>query len=236
MNYAIATFCYGERYYNQTNKLIESFDVLENCPDIFVVTDSPESIIKRQHVKVKNISEYNEKYNNYEKNYYDFDFSVKRFSVLFAFENGYNNVILTDTDAVLNQNLYTHESIMNCFVNNSIQGQVTYNFNNEHKTNSMLGRRFLVYENEFNVEYDKKTLDFMPEDCVQYISINDDLKFKFIDTWEKCIEIKDSKKLHNIPAGNIDEMCFSALYHGITVGNNSDKSINKLIPKHDKWY
>jgi hypothetical protein len=236
MDYAIATFCYGERYYNQTNRLIESFDVLENCPDIFVVTDSPESIIKRQHVKVKNISEYNERYNNYEKNYYDFDFSVKRFSVLFAFENGYNNVILTDTDAVLNQNLYTHESIINCFVNNSIQGQVTYNFNNEYKTNSRLGRRFLVYENEFNVEYDKKTLDFMPEDCVQYISINNDLKFKFIDTWGKCIEIKDSKKLHNIPAGNIDEMCFSALYHNMTVGNNSNISINKLIPHHDKWY
>ena len=31
-------------------------------------------------------------------------------------------------------------------------------------------------------------------------------------------------------------MCFSALYNGMTVGNNSDTSVNKLIPHHDKWY
>ena len=50
MEYAIATFCYGERYYNQTNRLIESFDYMETKPDIFIVTDSVDSIIDRDFV------------------------------------------------------------------------------------------------------------------------------------------------------------------------------------------
>ena len=236
MEYSIATFCFGERYYNQTNRLIESFEVLEEKPEIFVVTDSVESILEKHYVRVKHISEFNSKYSEYQKNYYDFDFSVKRFSVLFAFQNGYNKVILTDTDAMVNPTLYSHESILRSFTNNSIQGQVTYNYFDQVDTNSMLGRRFLKYEEVFGVNYDKHQLDFMPEDCIQYIDCDDDKKFKFIEVWDKCIEIKDSENLHNVPAGNIDEMCFSALYNGMTVGNNSDRSVNKLIPHHDKWY
>lgn len=236
MEYSLATFCFGERYHQQTNRLIESFEVLDEKPEIFVVTDSPESITVKDYVRVKHVSEFNSKYSEFEKNYYDFDFSVKRFAVLFAFENGYNKVILTDTDAMVNESLYTHESILRSFTQNSIQGQVTYNFSDQVETHSMLGRRLLRYEEIFGVSYDKHELDFMPEDCIQYIDADDDKKFKFIETWNKCIEIKDEEKLHNIPAGNIDEMCFSALYNGMTVGNNSDRSVNKLIPHHDKWY
>ena len=143
---------------------------------------------------------------------------------------------MTDTDAMVNEALYTHESILRSFTQNSIQGQVTYNFSDQVETHSMLGRRLLRYEEIFGVSYDKHELDFMPEECIQYIDADDDKKFKFIETWNKCIEIKDEEKLHNIPAGNIDEMCFSALYNGMTVGNNSDRSVNKLIPHHDKWY
>jgi len=236
LNYSISTFCFGERYYAQTNRMINSFEVLSEKPEIFIVTDSPSSIDVKPFVNVKHISDFNPKYSDYKKNYYDFDFSVKRFSVLYAFQSGYNKVILTDTDAVVNPNLYTHESVLMSFTPNSIQSQVTYNFSNELKTNSMLGRRFVKYEEVFDVFYDKHLLDFMPEDCIQYIDSDDDKKFNFIEVWNKCIEIKDSENLHNVPAGNIDEMCFSALYNGMTVGNNSDKSINKLIPHHDKWY
>jgi hypothetical protein len=234
--YAIATFCYGERYYNQTNRLIESFDQLDEKPEIFVVTDSPESILIRQFVRTKHINDYNQKYSTYYGNYYNFDFSVKRFSLLFAFESGYNKVILVDTDVVPNSSLFNKNSILNTFCENAIAGQVTYDFFYESKTNSMLGRRFQHYEKTFGVEFDKTLLTAMPEDCIQFISIDDEKKFKFIDLWTKCIEIKDSDNLLNTPAGNIDEMCFSALMNNIDCVNSSNKSVNLLIAKHEKWY
>jgi hypothetical protein len=234
--FAISTFCFGERYYKQTNRLIESFENLEIKPEIFVITDSPESIIAKDFVRVKNVDNYNPKYLNYFQNYYSFDFSVKRFSLLYAFESGYNYVILADADVVLNERLYNIDSIMNTFSPNSISGQVTYNFKNQITTNSMLGRRLLKYEECFQVMFDKEMLNEMPEDCIQFIHIDDEKKFKFIETWNKCVEIKDSMKLLNIPAGNIDEMCFAALYNGLECLNSSNKSINLLIAKHDKWY
>lgn len=234
--FAISTFCYGERYYQQTNRMIESFLYLEQKPEIFVVTDSPESITSQDFVRVKNVNEYNQKYSTYNKDYYTFDFSVKRFSLLFALESGYNNVILSDTDVVVNESLYSVDSFMRTFSENSISGQVTYNFKDQVNTNSMLGRRLIKYEEVFGVEYDKELLTEMPEDCIQFIHIDDEKKYKFMETWDKCIEIKDNQGLPNIPAGNIDEMCFSALYNGIKCVNSSNKSVNLLIAKHDKWY
>lgn len=236
MEYAIATFCYGERYYIQTNRMIESFDLLTNPPQIFIVTDNVDVIVKRSFVNIKHISDYNPKYSDYKEDYYSFDFSVKRFSLLFAFDSGYDNVILTDTDAIVNQQLYSHQKVMECFAPNSISGQVTYNFKNEIITNSMLGRRLVHYEKVFQVSFDKEELTTMPEDCIQFISIEGNLKYKFLEVWDKCIKIKDSESLPNIPAGNIDEMCFSALFYKIKLLNNSNKHINLLTPKHDKWY
>jgi hypothetical protein len=235
-NYAIATFCYGERYYNQTNRFIESLDTFEDKPELFIVTDSPSSILSKEFVKVKHINEYDEKYSTYYKDYYSFDFSVKRFSLLFAFQNGYNKVILTDTDVTPHPPLFNKNSVLNTFCENSIAGQVTYNFFDEKNRNSALGQRFLSYEQKFDVEFDKNLLKEMPEDCIQFIDINNDKKFKFIDTWSECIRIKDSNNLGNAPAGNIDEMCFSALYNNISCVNSSNKSINLLVANHDKWY
>jgi hypothetical protein len=236
MDYSICTFCYGERYYNQTNRLIEGFDKLEEKPDIFIVTDEPESLLKRDYVKVNNIENYNKKYSNYQKNYYDFDFSVKRYSLLFAFENGYDNVILTDTDVLPNYSLYSTSNVMSCFIENSVAGQTTYNFIEEQKTNSELGNRFKFYEKMFEIEFDKKMLNIMPEDCIQFISLAGKKKDNFLKTWSDCIEIKDKYELANKPAGNIDEMCFSALFNGIKLKNNSDKFINILVANHDRWY
>ena len=70
MEYAIATFCYGERYYSQTNRMIESFKHLQDKPKIFIVTDSPESITKEEFVFVSHIKDYDEKYVTYNTNYY----------------------------------------------------------------------------------------------------------------------------------------------------------------------
>jgi hypothetical protein len=216
--------------------MIDSFSKLVDPPQIFIVTDNPEAITKKSFVNVKHISDYNPKYSEYNKDYYTFDFSVKRFSLLFAFDSGYENVILTDTDVVINEEIFSNERILECFMSNTISGQVTYNFNNEISTNSMLGRRLLHYEKTFEVSLNKNELNEMVEDCVQFISIEHNLKYKFIEVWDKCIKIKDSDSLPNIPAGNIDEMCFSALYNNIKILNNSNKHINLLIPKHDKWY
>jgi hypothetical protein len=236
MSFAIATFCFGERYYQQTNRLIESFNTVDFKPQVFVVTDSVSSINKTEFVHVKDIREYDEKYTNYEKNYYGFDFSVKRFALSFAFENGFDKVILCDTDIVANETLFNENSVLNTFIENSIAGQTTYNFLHEVNTNSMLGRRFLHYEKKFGVEYDKSLLNFMPEDCIQFIWINEDKKMDFIKTWSECIFIKDQENLPNVPAGNIDEMCFSALFNQLTCENSSHKSVNLLLAKHDKWY
>jgi hypothetical protein len=235
MDFAIATFCYGERYYSQTNRLIESFKKFNIKPKIFIVTDNPESINKEDFVFVSHINEYDEKYSKYNTNYYDFDFSVKRFSVRFALDSGFTKIILTDTDVVANESVFTNENVLKCFIPNSVAGQVVYLFDKEIETNSMLGRRFLHYENKFGSQLDKKNM-WMPEDCIQYLDISKEKFYSFLTTWDECIKIKYSDNLPNIPAGNIDEMCFSALYNGVELKNNSDKFINLLIPIHDKWY
>jgi hypothetical protein len=235
MSYAIATFCYGERYYDQTNRMIESFKKIKDIPKIFVVTDKPESITKEDFVSVCHIKEYDEKYSTYNTNYYDFDFSVKRFSVKFALDSGFTKIILVDTDVIPNETFFTEKNILDCFIPNSISGQVTYLFEEEIKRNSMLGERFKYYESIFGVNYDKKDM-WMPEDCVQFLDIEKEKFYSFLSTWDKCIEIKYSNSLRNAPAGNIDEMCFSAFHNKIELHNNSNKHINLLIPNHDKWY
>jgi len=233
--YAIATFCYGDRYNEQTNRMIESFKKIKDTPKIFIVTDNKNSITKEDFVFVSDIREYDEKYVNYKTNYYDFDFSVKRFSVKFALDSGYTKIILTDTDVIPNETLFSHKNVLDCFIPNSVSGQVTYLFDDEIKSNSMLGRRFTHYESKFNVTHNKKNM-WMPEDCVQFLDIEKEKFYSFLSTWDKCIEVKYDDKLPNIPAGNIDEMCFSALNNGIDLNNNSNKHINLLIPTHDKWY
>jgi hypothetical protein len=235
MEFAISTFCFGERYYHQTNRMIKSFKGIEDIPNIFVVTDKPELIDKENFVFVKNVSEYDPLYLNYEKNYYDFDFSVKRFSLKFALDSGYSKIILTDTDVIVNQDKFTTQSVLSNFISNSLAGQVVYSYQENVNNNSQLGKRFNHYEKHFGVNFEKSNL-WMPEDCVQYLDIEPEKFHKFLSTWDECINIKKRDKLHNIPAGNIDEMCFSALYNDIDIQNNSNRSINLLIALHDKWY
>jgi len=233
--YAISTFCYGDIYYEQTNRLIESFLEIDDKPNIFVVTDNPDKIRKENWVNINNIKEYNEKYQTYNKNYYDFDFSVKRYSVKFALENNYSKIILSDTDVVANNIIFSHNNILKLFLNNSISGQVTYLFDDEINRNSELGKRFQYYEKKFNVKYSNQNF-YMPEDCIQFLDIEKNKFESFLNTWDECIKIKYEEDLRNIPAGNIDEMCFSAFHNGIDLKNNSGQGINLLIPKHNKWY
>jgi len=235
MSYAIATFCYGDRYCNQVNRLILSFDFISNKPNIYVVTDSPESVVKREHVHVKHISEYNDKYGVYAPNYYDFDFSVKRYSLRFAVDSGHTRVLLTDADAVINSEILCGEEVENYFIPNSIVGQVVYSFEEQQANASLLGNRLLHYEKCFGVEYPKKDL-WMSEDCVQLLEMESDTFYAFLDTWDNCINIKYRDVLLNTPAGNIDEMSFSALYNSVDLIDNKGKHIQIMIAMHDKWY
>lgn len=229
MKYAIATFSIGPKYHTQTNRLIRSFDGVDNPPTLYILTDESDRLLKRHFIKYLNILDYEPEY-QYVENYYDFDFSIKRYSLKQAFDDGYEHVILTDTDAELN--IHKYDIIPRCFIPNSISGQVTYTFNE----NSELGDRFKKYEELFDVYFNKNEIYVMPEDCIQFISIEGDRRHKFIDTWSKCIEYKKVHQMGNIPAGNIDEMCFAALYNGIDLNNNSHIEVNMLVAKHDKWY
>jgi hypothetical protein len=161
-NYAISTFCYGETYYEQTNRLIENTIHLEGSPEVYVVTDSPSSILKKDFVKVRHINKYDKKYSEYNKDYHNFDFSVKRFSLLFAFENGFDKVILTDADIVVDRfysqhSPYSQETIMSLFFDNTIAARMTYSFKDSVENNSQLGQRFLHYEKKYGVNFDKKS-------------------------------------------------------------------------------
>ena len=234
--FAIATFAYSERYQKQVNRMISEIDSCDFKPTVIVVTDNVDNILDKPFVKKYDISQFNPEYKNYSDSYYTFDFSVKRYSLLAALNLGYTKIILSDADAVPNKSLFTEEYIMKGFVPDSIQGQVTYNFSKEVMTNSELGKRFLAYEKYFNMSYDKNDLNFMPEDCIQFIDIEMPKFYNFLRVWDECIKYKNSEKLSNTPAGNIDEMCFSALHCNLTVGNNSDKCLNTLTPIHDKWY
>ena len=142
---AIATFCYGERYHNQVNRMISEINSCDFKPTIVVVTDDVTKILDKPFVKVYDISDFNPEYKNYNNSYYDFDFSVKRYSVLAALNLGFTKIILTDADVVPNKLLFNEDYIMKGFVKNSIQGQVTYNFSQQVNTNSELGKRFLEY-------------------------------------------------------------------------------------------
>lgn len=234
--FAIATFCYSERYQNQVNRMISEIDTCDFKPTVVVVTDNVNNILDKPFVKKFDISEFNPEYKTYSDTYYSFDFSVKRYSVLAALNLGFTKIILTDADTVPNKSLFNEDYIMKGFVTNSIQGQVTYNFSQQINTNSELGKRFLEYEKYFNVSYSKDLLDFMPEDCIQFLDIEMSKFYNFLRIWDECIRHKKLIGLSNTPAGNIDEMCFSALNCGLSVGNNSDKCMNALTPIHDKWY
>ena len=236
MKFTFATFCFGDRYYEQVNRFITDISLQNYKPNLVVITDNVDKIIKESFVNAVNVADYDGEYLKYENNYYDFDFSVKRFAVRASVDLGYEKVILVDADMRVNSSLFTEEKFLNSFDENTISGPVTYDFEEQINNNSELGRRLLHYENVFGFITDKNKLNIMPEDCIQYLSIEKEKFYKFLDVWDKCIEHKKQDGLRNIPAGNIDEMCFSALYNDIELGNNSNKSLNIIYAEHDKWY
>jgi mRNA-degrading endonuclease HigB of HigAB toxin-antitoxin module len=236
MDFCIATFCFGKRYYEQCNRLINDMAKLTDPPFLFVVTDGVEHISKFDFVKPINIKDYNQDYLKYENNYYGFDFSVKRYSLMVSLDFGFEKIILVDCDARINHSLFNENDVTQSFSKNSILGQTTYDFNEQINSNSQLGNRLLRYEKEFNFVCNKNELKFMPEDCIQYFNIEKNVFYKLLEDWDRCIEIKYKEGLPNTPAGNIDEICFCALKNNVIVGNNSHKSLNIMYPEHDKWY
>lgn len=235
MEFAVATFCFGQRYYEQANRFIESFIGLKEIPNVIVVTDKTDQIKKTNFTKVFNIEEFNPEYLKYSDCYQEFDFSVKRYSLRACLNLGYNKVLLTDADALVNKLLFS-ERIHNVFEKDSILGPITYNFEEEIESPSSLGKRLTIYEKELEIEINKKELDFMPEDCTNYLNIETSKFESFLSTWDKCIKIKKEKNLINTPAGNIDEICFSALANKIKVKKTINLYSSLVTHKHDIWY
>lgn len=229
----IATFCFGERYYSQANRLIKSVkeNALGEVP-VFVVTDSPDKILEETFVFVKHISEYDPSLENYATNYYDFNFSVKRYALRFCLESGYSKIALVDADVILTAS-FTMDSFINIFHDNCICGPQSYRILEE--TSSNLGSRLLHYNDKFgaNIPMQKINDCSLIEDCIQFFSIEESKFHEFLSTWDSCIVEKYSSELINVPAGNIDEICFSAMFNNINT---------KMIPCdfcaaiHDKWY
>ena len=113
MSFTFTTFCFGERYYQQVNRFIEDINIQDFNPSLVVVTDNCDKITKKDFVKVFNINDFNPSYSTYEKNYYDFDFSVKRYSVRASVNLGFTKVILVDADMRVNPSLFNEGYILN---------------------------------------------------------------------------------------------------------------------------
>jgi len=235
-SYAICVGCYGERYYEQANRMISAFGEISDKPTIFIVTDDANRLKSANFVHTKNIADYDKSYCNYKSDYWNFDFSVRRYSLRFAFEQGFDNTILMDVDVLPNSSNYCHRQIEHCFQDNTISGPVTYNFTEKQNMKHNLGNRLKYYERKFGTNYDKALLNEMPEDCILFFSLNSNTKNKFMETWNECISIKNRDKLPNAPVANIDEICFSAIHCSINLANNSKRSRSLLFPKHDVWY
>ena len=165
--FAICTFCFGDRYHKQVNRMISEIELCQFHPPVVVVTDNVDNILDKPFVKKFDITSFNSEYKTFSDSYYTFDFSVKRYSLLAALNLGYTKMILADCDAVPNKDLFTEENFTKGFIKNSIQGQVTYNFLSNIQSNSSLGYRLLQYEKHFDVNFNKDLLNFMPEDCIQ---------------------------------------------------------------------
>ena len=67
---AIATFCYGERYHNQVNRMISEINSCDFKPTIVVVTDDVTKILDKPFVKTYDILEFNPEYKNYNNSYH----------------------------------------------------------------------------------------------------------------------------------------------------------------------
>ena len=98
MKFTFATFCFGDRYYEQVNRFITDISLQNYKPNLVVITDNVDKIIKESFVNAVNVADYDGEYLKYENNYYDFDFSVKRFAVRASVDLGYEKVILVDAD------------------------------------------------------------------------------------------------------------------------------------------
>ena len=187
MKFTFATFCFGERYYNQVNRFIG--DILESDykTNLVVVTDEPSKINNQEFVHIFHINDFNPNYLEYAKNYYDFDFSVKRYSLKAALSIGFTKMILVDCDMRVNASFFYEEKILGAFDENSLSGPVTYNFHEQVHTNSELGRRLLEYEKYFNHDVDKDMCDAFSQNFKNYDVVCDSSCFIVLYLENECL-------------------------------------------------
>lgn len=221
-DFVFATFTFGNFYYSQTNRLIETSLLIneKDRPKILIITDNCNAITKANHVICENIKIYEPKYKELSKKYQDFDFSIKRFSIYQALNHGYLNIVLVDNDIIFLPENYNSEIIKTFFEPNTISGPTVYFYGNDFLNNNnishglYLGHRFKDYLYYFDgITDSSKYINMnMPEDCITYFSfLNIEQGFEYVNIWEQCRNYKYSAKLNVAPVGNIDEICYAAI-------------------------
>jgi len=215
-----STASYGSKYYNATNKLIESLNIIENkkLPTIFVMTDKVDAINKHPNVFVKDINDYNPKYSTYNDNYYRYNATAHRYNVLHALENGYTNITYIDTDLLFLPN-FDLDIVETFFEPNTVAGESMYGFK-DYFIGAMLGKRFASYYKHFegNENLDQFKDMVMPDDRLIYFSFRDINHGKeYVEWWGKCSDYREQADLCCAPVGNLDENCFCAYKTGMKV-------------------
>lgn len=228
--FCIASFCFSERYRNIAKKrIVKSCE--ENNINLIILTDRPAEFPNLPNLRVFNINEYQDSRKLIHK-YFEFDFSVKRFSLKKAYELGYKKILLADCDTVIVSPEILADTInKRCTKYNAVYPfSAVYNVDFER-----FGRlKYYLEENNTKEDFLKKN-KIVSEDLQQLFTFKNDESFqKFFNTWEQLEEIKKHKNIQLRPRSSIEEIAYSSYINGIDL-------IQEAVPTgiravHNAWY
>lgn len=228
IDFCFTTMSFGERYYIQSERFILDRD--NNCPDvpIVIITDNTNFFKKFNNVVAINVGDYDEKYLNYQTNYYGFDNSCRRFEIPASLNLGFKNIVHIDNDNYFQKNWNT-TSFRNLFKTNCISSPIVYNYHSHGK----LGNRVLFYSNHFNFPINPTDIRNLPEGCINLMSFDSEERgYSFFKTWDECVKIRDTNKMFE--NNNLQEVFFSGKMNGLTF--ESVRVYPFFSAKHDTWY
>lgn len=219
---------FGERYYKQSERFIS--DRNNYCPEItlIIITDNVDFFKKFKNVVAINVGDYDKKYLTYQKNYFHFDISCRRFSIPAALKLGFKNMVHVDNDNHFNKTWDT-TSFKKLFKINHISSPIVYNY----KSHGNLGDRVLFYSKQMNFPINQNEIRNLPEGCLNIINFDSEERgYNFFQAWDECVKIRDKNKMFQ--NNNLEEVFFSGVKNGMSFG--SARTHNFFSPKHDTWY
>lgn len=228
IDFCFTTMSFGERYYKQSERFILDRD--KHCPEIkiIIITDNTDFFKKFNNVIAVNVGDYNPKYLNYETNYYKFDNSCRRFSILASIDSGFTNIVHIDNDNHFTKT-WNLTSFKNLFKKNVISSPLTYNYHSHRD----LGDKVLFYSKILNHNIEINEIKNLPEGCLNLMSFDtSDRALNFFKTWDECVKIRDEhKKFAN---NNLEEIFFSGKINGMYFEHVQTHPF--FSPKHEIWY